>query len=47
MPQAQARLATPNARKYLAQLSKHFAHKIEVEASEDEARLVLLAGPST
>ena len=45
MPQAQARLETPNARKYLAQLSKHFAHKIEVEAFEDEARLAFLAGP--
>ncbi len=45
MPVAQARLETPNARKYLTQLSRHFAHKIEVEANETEARLVFPAGP--
>ena len=45
MPEAQARFETPNARKYLTQLSKHFAHKIEVEASEDEARLAFPVGP--
>lgn len=42
---ASTRLETQNARKYLAQLSKHFAHKIEVEASADKARLSFPAGP--
>lgn len=45
MPTASARIETPNARKYLAQLSKHFAHKIAVEGSEDDARLSFPAGP--
>jgi hypothetical protein len=34
--QAEARVATGNASRYIAQLCKHFAHKIEV--SYDEAR---------
>lgn len=45
MPTARTSMETPNARKYLAQLSKHFAHKIEVEGSEDDARLSFPAGP--
>ena len=45
MPTASTRMETPNARKYLVQLAKHFAHKIEVEASESEARLLFPAGP--
>ncbi|WP_095590793.1 DUF2218 domain-containing protein [Actibacterium ureilyticum] len=31
MPVSQGRFETPNASKYLQQLCKHFAHKIEVE----------------
>ncbi len=46
MPTSQARIETPNARKYLTQLAKHFAQKIEVEASDDEARLSFLVGPA-
>ena len=46
MPIAQTRVETPNARKYLAQLAKHFAHKIEVVASDEEARLVFPLGPA-
>ncbi len=42
---AHTTIETPNARKYLAQLSKHFAHKIEVETSDDDARLSFPAGP--
>lgn len=36
MPKAFARIETDNARKYLAQLCKHFAHKLEVELTEDK-----------
>ena len=46
MPIAQTRVETPNARKYLAQLAKHFAHKIEVVASDEVARLVFPLGPA-
>ena len=42
---AHTTIQTPNARKYLAQLSKHFAHKIEVKGSEDDARLSFPTGP--
>ena len=31
MPSAIARLSTPNGSKYLQQLCKHFAHKVDVE----------------
>ena len=45
MPTARTTIETQNARKYLGQLSKHFAHKIAVEGSEDAARLSFPAGP--
>ncbi|NDV01322.1 DUF2218 domain-containing protein [Pseudoroseicyclus tamaricis] len=41
-----ARLATPNGSRYLQQLCKHFAHKIEVEYSATEGRCALPPGPA-
>lgn len=38
-------LATPNASKYLQQLLKHFAHKVEVSYTETEGRAMLGTGP--
>lgn len=38
---------TSNASKYLQQLCKHFAHKIEVEFDETSGRAALPAGPAT
>ncbi|MCR8550974.1 DUF2218 domain-containing protein [Salipiger sp. P9] len=38
---------TPNASKYLQQLCKHFAHKIEVEYDATSARMALPTGPAT
>ena len=38
---------TPNASKYLQQLCKHFAHKIEVEFDETSGRAALPPGPAT
>lgn len=46
MPVAEMRFETPNGRKYLVQLCKHFAHKIEVEYTETEGRCVLPPGPA-
>ncbi|SMY07280.1 DUF2218 domain-containing protein [Flavimaricola marinus] len=34
----EGRFATPNASRYLQQLCKHFAHKIDVEYTEEEGR---------
>lgn len=45
MPAADARFATPNASRYLQQLCKHFAHKVEVKVSETEGRCELQTGP--
>ncbi|APZ52219.1 DUF2218 domain-containing protein [Salipiger abyssi] len=38
---------TSNASKYLQQLCKHFAHKIDVEYDETSARMALPTGPAT
>lgn len=37
--QSETRIASPKARKYLAQLCKHFAHKVEVDWSEAEGHV--------
>lgn len=37
--------ATPNASKYMQQLLKHFAHKIEVSYTETEGKAMLGTGP--
>lgn len=40
-----ARFSTANGSKYLQQLCKHFAHKIEVSFDEHRGRAVLGPGP--
>ncbi|WP_425050807.1 DUF2218 domain-containing protein [Psychromarinibacter sp. S121] len=42
----QARWETANASKYLQQLCKHFAHKVEVDYGPTEGRAALPMGPS-
>ncbi|MCZ0963360.1 DUF2218 domain-containing protein [Paracoccus benzoatiresistens] len=39
-----ARYATPNAARYVQQLAKHFAHKIEVRSDGNSADLTLQSG---
>lgn len=39
-----ARFETPNAAKYMQQLAKHFAHKIEVRMDDRSADFALQAG---
>ena len=39
--------ATNNAGKYIQQLCKHFAHKIEVEYDAESGRCALPTGPAT
>lgn len=39
-----ARYSTPNASKYVQQLAKHFAHKIEVRSDADSAAFEMEAG---
>ena len=39
-----ARFATPNAAKYIAQLCKHFAHKVPAEWDESTGRAELPSG---
>ena len=39
-----ARYATPNAAKYVQQLAKHFAHKIEVASDAETAAFEMEAG---
>ncbi|QKV18658.1 DUF2218 domain-containing protein [Oricola thermophila] len=46
MPKATARYRTENGRKYLVQLCKHFAHKIEVDYTEEKGRCELPPGPA-
>jgi uncharacterized protein len=42
-----ARWPTPHASRYLQQLCKHFAHKVEVAYDASEGRVALQAGPAT
>lgn len=44
---ATANYETAFGKKYLGQLCKHFAHKIEVEYSETHADCALPSGPAT
>lgn len=39
-----ARYPTPNADRYVQQLAKHFAHKIEVRSDAESADFVMEAG---
>lgn len=41
------RFQTPNASKFLQQLCKHFAHKVEVSHTEDAGEAALPSGPAT
>ena len=43
---ATTRFETPHARRYLGQICKHFAHKIEVEHTATEGRCALPSGPA-
>jgi len=47
MLESHARFETPNASKYLGQLCKHFAHKVEVEYDKTDGRAALPPGPAT
>lgn len=38
---------TANASRYMQQLCKHFAHKVEVDYDETQARAALPVGPAT
>ena len=42
-----ARFATPHAAKYIAQLCKHFAHKVPAEWDAAQGRAALPSGPVT
>jgi hypothetical protein len=44
MQEATTRFATENGQKYLTQLCKHFAHKIDVEHGDDRAELRFSCG---
>lgn len=44
MQEATTRFATENGQKYLIQLCKHFAHKIEVEQGDGSAELRFSCG---
>jgi Uncharacterized protein conserved in bacteria len=39
MPSSRTVVATPNASRYLQQLCKHFAHKVTVEYTPQEAKV--------
>lgn len=44
MQEATTRFTTENSQKYLTQLCKHFAHKIEVEQTGDQGALRFSCG---
>jgi len=46
MQKATAHFPTDHGRKYLVQLCKHFAHKIEVDYTEETGRCALPPGPA-
>ncbi|HQU70135.1 MAG TPA: DUF2218 domain-containing protein [Albidovulum sp.] len=41
-----ARLSTPNGSKYIAQLCKHFARKVEVSCDDHRGHAALPSGPA-
>lgn len=47
MQTATAILNTAHAKKYLGQLCKHFAHKVEVKYSDTHGECALPPGPAT
>ena len=47
MPAAQAHYTTAHGSKYLQQLCKHFAHKVEVDFTPTEGQAALPPGPAT
>lgn len=44
MPTTSTRIETAHARKYLQQLCKHFAHKVTVEYTPEEGRVLFPPG---
>ena len=44
MQEATTRFATENGQKYLTQLCKHFAHKIDVAQADDQGELRFSCG---
>ncbi len=46
MPTSTARITTPNGSKYMQQLCKHFAHKVEVTFDAHKAHAALPTGPA-
>lgn len=46
MPKSTAEFETPHASKYLQQLCKHFAHKLDVAFTEDAGQIALPTGPA-
>lgn len=46
MPKATAEFETPHASKYLQQLCKHFAHKLDVSFTENTGQIALPTGPA-
>ncbi len=46
MPRIVGHFATSSASKYLQQLCKHFAHKVEVEYDESAGQAALPVGPA-
>lgn len=46
MPVAELNFETSNARRYLVQLCKHFAHKVEVSYTDEEGHAALPTGPA-
>ncbi len=44
MVHSETRMATPQARRFLGQLCKHFAHKIPVEFTPDSGLIAFPAG---
>jgi hypothetical protein len=47
MPTATTRCETPNAGKYLQQLCKHFAHKVEVTSGDGHGQCRFSCGTAT
>lgn len=46
MPKASSAFRTERASRYIAQMCKHFAHKVEAEHDETTGRIALPTGPA-
>ena len=44
MPLSRAEIATPSGARLINRLCKHWAHKLEVEHSEQDAKIVFASG---